>query len=94
LLGPEDKRLHLRRCCSPRYRPRFVGHRVEEVLVTALVDQRAEPTVLFFEQFAGLVEFDLYIERRKKNVKVISDESSGRGEGEWALTMRPASKTI
>ena len=40
-------------------RPRFVGHRVEEVLVSALVDQRAEPTVLFFEQLAGLVEFDL-----------------------------------
>ena len=34
-------------------------HRVEEVLVSALVDQRAEPTVLFFEQLAGLVEFDL-----------------------------------
>jgi hypothetical protein len=34
-------------------------HRVEEVLVSALVDQRAEPTVLFFEQLTGLVEFDL-----------------------------------
>ena len=40
-------------------RPSFIGYRVEEVPVTALVHQRAEPTVLLFEQLAGLVEFDL-----------------------------------
>ena len=35
------------------------SNRVKQVSVPTLVDQRPEPTVLHFQEFTGLVEFDL-----------------------------------
>ena len=36
------------------------NHRVKQVSVPAPVDQRTEPAVLQFQEFAGLVKFDLH----------------------------------
>src|SRR6266702_1143816 len=51
--------------CSRHRRPSMLylagrgSHRVKQISVPALVDQRTEPTVLHFQEFIGLVEFDL-----------------------------------
>jgi hypothetical protein len=85
--------LCMRRCLC---RLVVIGHGVQEVPVAALVDQRAEPTVLFLEELARLVKLDL-AQRNGKSVIV------SRGPGHFffcfqrqdtALTIRPASKTI
>lgn len=83
--------IHVSRTQGPRRLVR-VGQRVQEVLVAALVDQRAEPTVLLFEQFAGLVEFDLDIKGMRPVFFFF--QKRGRGTTTMSLTMRPASKTI
>ncbi len=52
-------------CSRRRRRPSMLclasrgSHRVKQIFVPALVDQRTEPTALHFQEFTGLVKFDL-----------------------------------
>ena len=36
------------------------SHGVKQVPISALVDQRTEPTILHFQEFTGLVKFNLF----------------------------------
>ena len=36
------------------------SHGVKQVSISALVDQRTEPTILHFQEFTGLVKFNLF----------------------------------
>ena len=43
------------------YHSRRGSHGVKQVSISALVDQRAEPTILHFQEFTGLVKFNLFL---------------------------------